>query len=334
MYSRTECNCTIINEWITQGWRWASTLSLFSEIDWKSKTMNTNKMKKAAPFCVAAAAVLWGVLVVFVRQLNAAGFQAMDIVCVRVYGSTFFLLTGLTVFQRKWLRIKIKDSWCFVGTGVFSIVFFSYCYFRNVQVSSVAVSSILMYTSPVWVTILSAVCFREKLTKRKVAALLLALMGCVLVSGITGGLGNISIQGLLLGLGSGIGYGLYTIFGQFALNKRYHPMTVSTYTFLFACVGVLPFVSIPSILYRLMEEPTLWIYAVCISLFTTCLSFSLYTLGLQYMEPGQAAVLATLEPIVSTIVGVVLFQEPLTFVMVLGIVLVLVSSVLITQKEL
>lgn len=293
--------------------------------------MNTDKMRKAAPFLVAAAAILWGFLVVFVRKLNAAGLEAMDIVGIRVYGSAFFLFVGIGMLQRKWLRMKIKDSWCFVGTGVFSIVFFSYCYFRNVQVSSVALSSILMYTSPVWVTLLSAICFREKLTGRKMLALLMALAGCILVSGITGGVGAVSTQGILLGLGSGIGYGLYSIFGRFALNRGYHPMTVSAYTFLFACVGVLPFIDVSSILLRLMEETVLWVGAICISLLTTCLSFSLYTFGLQYMEPGRAAVLATLEPIVSTLVGVFGYQEPLTPVMLVGIVVVLAASVLISR---
>lgn len=54
--------------------------------------MNMDKRKKAAPFLVAAAAVLWGFLVVFVRKMNAAGLEAMDIVSIRVYGSAFFFI--------------------------------------------------------------------------------------------------------------------------------------------------------------------------------------------------------------------------------------------------
>ncbi|MBQ8233363.1 MAG: EamA family transporter [Lachnospiraceae bacterium] len=290
-------------------------------------------MKKAAPIFVAAAAILWGVLVVFIKQLSIAGFSAMEIVALRVYGSAIFLLLGLLFVKRKLLRIKIRDSWCFVGTGVFSIVFFSYCYFRNVQVSSVALSSILMYTSPVWVTLLSVACFREKLNRGKIVALLLAIAGCCLVSGITGGLGAVSFQGILLGLGSGIGYGLYSIFGRYALNKGYAPMTVTAYTFTFACVGVLPFVKFSTIIETLNEQPTLWLWAIGMALFTTCLSFTLYTIGLAHMEPSRAAVLATLEPIVTTLVGTVLYKEPLTFSMVAGIVLVLVSSILISCAD-
>lgn len=294
--------------------------------------MNVDKKSKAAPFLVATAAMLWGALVFFVRKLSAAGFSAMDIVCIRAYGSSFFLAIGLGLLKRPLLRVKLKDCWCFVGTGVFSIVFFSYCYFQNVEVSSAAVASILMYTSPVWVTLLSAIFFKEQLTKRKLLGLILALVGCVLVSGITNGLVSVSLQGILLGLGSGIGYGLYTIFGQFALNKGYHPMTVAFYTFLFACIGLLPFVSVSSILNKLLSDPELWLYAICIAFFATCVAFSLYTIGLQYLEPGRAAVLATLEPIVATLLGVVFYQEKLTAVMVAGIVLVLVASVLISRK--
>lgn len=295
--------------------------------------MKNKKMQQVAPLLVAAASILWGILFIFVRKLSEADFSAMDVVCIRAYGSVLFLFPGLFAVNRRLLRVNVKDCWCFVGTGVFSIVFFSYCYFRNVQVSSAAFASILMYTSPIWVTLLSMVFFKEKMNRGKWIALAMALVGCVLVSGITGGAGGMSVQGILLGLGSGIGYGLYSIFGRFALDKGYHPMTVSSYTFLFACAGVLPFVSVSSIISKFVERPVLLAPALCMALFTTAMSFSLYTLGLRYMEPGRAAVLATLEPIVTTLVGTFYYKEPLTAVMALGIGLVLVASVLISRSK-
>lgn len=289
-------------------------------------------MQRIAPFLVAVAAVLWGILFVFVRKLSAANFSAMDVVCIRAYGSVLFLFPGLYLINRKLLRVKFKDVWCFVGTGVFSIVFFSYCYFRNVQVSSAAFASILMYTSPIWVTLLSMIFFKEKMNRGKWMALFMALTGCVLVSGLIGGAGAVSAQGILLGLGSGIGYGLYSIFGRFALDKGYHPMTVSSYTFLFACMGVLPFVSVSSIISKFVQEPMLLVPALCMAVLSTAMSFSLYTLGLAHMEPGRAAVLATLEPIVSTVAGVLFYQETISVAMLAGIALVLVSSIIIGKN--
>ncbi len=290
-------------------------------------------IQKAAPVFVTGAAILWGILVIFIKKLNAAGLSSMEIVTLRVYGSAVILILGLLLYNRKLLRISVKDTWCFVGTGVISIVFFSYCYFKNVTVSSVAVSSILMYTSPIWVTILSRFVFGEKIGKQKLVALTMAVLGCAFVSGIAGGVGNVSTEGMLLGLGSGIGYGLYSIFGRVALEKGYHPMTVSAYTFLFACVGVLPFINGDGLLAKMSVGAELWGWAFAMAFFSTCMSFTLYTVGLKYMEAGRAAVLATLEPIVTTIVGVVVYHEQISGAMLLGIVMVLGASVLISRKQ-
>ena len=289
-------------------------------------------IQKAAPVFVTGAAILWGILVIFIKNLSSAGLESMEIVTLRVYGAAFVLVIGLLLYNKKLLKIRLKDTWCFVGTGVVSIVFFSYCYFKNVTVSSVAVSSILMYTSPIWVTLFAGIIFGEKIGRRKLVALIMAFLGCVLVSGITGGAGRVSMEGLLLGLGSGIGYGLYSIFGRIALEKGYHPMTVSAYTFLFACVGVLPFIKPVEIWEKMNVAPGLWGWALCMVLFSTCMSFTLYTVGLKYMEAGRAAVLATLEPIVTALVGVLLYKEMLSLIMVLGIVMVLGASVLISKK--
>ena len=287
---------------------------------------------KAAPVFVTGAAILWGILVIFIKNLSVAGLDSMEIVTLRVYGASLVLVAGLLLYNKKLLRIKRKDAWCFVGTGVISIVFFSYCYFKNVTVSSVAVSSILMYTSPIWVMIMSRFVFGETIDRRKLIALGMAFVGCVFVSGIAGGVGGVSAEGLLLGLGSGIGYGLYSIFGRIALEKGYHPMTVSVYTFLFACLGVIPFVKPVEIWNKMSVEPGLWGWAFCMVFFSTCMSFTLYTIGLKYMEAGRAAVLATLEPIVTTLVGVVFYKELLSVVTVLGIVMVLGASIIISQK--
>jgi len=288
-------------------------------------------MKKAAPAFVTGAAILWGVLIIFVRRLDGAGLSSMEIVALRVYGSAAILVPGLLIYDKGLLKIKWKDMWCFAGTGIVSIVFFSYCYFKNVTISSAAVSSILLYTSPVWVTILSRLVFKECIGWIKLMALFMAVVGCGLVSGIAGGLGNVSMEGILLGLGSGIGYGLYSIFGRIALEKGYHPMTVSTYTFLFACIGVLPFLNPGSLLEKMNRYPSAWLWVLAMALLSTCMAFTLYTVGLKYMEAGRAAVLATLEPIVTSLVGVIAYQENLSPVMILGIALVLISSIIINR---
>ncbi len=248
-----------------------------------------------------------------------------------------------------------KFRWCFIGTGLVSIVFFSYCYFRNVEESSAAVAAILMYTSPMFVTLLSAIFFKEKLTKTKLLALLLAIIGCALVSGIASGIdiksllgiasgigttssleaGGIigpSFLGIALGLGSGIGYALYSIFGRFALDKGYSPFMVTAMTFTFACVGVLPFIDIIGLVTRLITEPKYILLALVMGLVGSCTPFALYTLGPRYMEASKAAILATLEPIVTALVGTFFYKEPIDIFVVVGIAMVLVAGILCSAK--
>ena len=319
------------------------------------ETKKPNYLHKFAPIFVILAAIFWGILVVFARAFGKADFGSMEIVTMRVYTSVIFAWIMFLLFdhngQRKKTkspkntqdslnpqtttkkRFHLRDSWCFIGTGLVSIVFFSYCYFRNVEVSSAAVAAILMYTSPIFVTILSALLFKEKFTKLKGLALILAIIGCALVSGITSILTPASLPGLLLGLGSGIGYALYSIFGRFALNKGYTPFFVTAMTFTFACVGVLPFVNIVALATKLINEPKYILLALIMGLVGSCTPFALYTLGLRYMEASKAAILATLEPIVTALVGTFFYKEPIDIFIIIGIAMVLTAGILCSRPE-
>lgn len=324
-----------------------------------NQTHKSTLLKKIAPVFVILAAVFWGILVVFVRAFGQADFKSMEIVTMRVYSSAIFGWVLWKIFDGKSQRKKnlttpqkqhtdsksfrLHDSWCFIGTGLVSIVFFSYCYFRNVEESSAAVAAILMYTSPIFVTLLSALLFKEKLTKTKLTALLLAILGCALVSGIASGIGTTpspgaggimgpSFLGIALGLGSGIGYALYSIFGRFALDKGYSPFMVTAMTFTFACVGVLPFIDIAGLVTRLINEPKYIVLALVMGLVGSCTPFALYTLGLRYMEASKAAILATLEPIVTALVGTFFYKEPIDIFVIVGIAMVLIAGILCSAK--
>ncbi len=102
----------------------------------------------------------------------------------------------LLIFDRKLFVIRLKDLWCFLGTGICSIVFFNFCYFKAITMTSLSVAAILLYTAPAIVMVLSYFLFKEKLTKRKLLALAMTFAGCVLVTGILTEKGSVSFGGL------------------------------------------------------------------------------------------------------------------------------------------
>lgn len=178
--------------------------------------------------CVLLAGIFWGSMGLFVRQLNAAGLYAIDVMQLRVLLSAIFVGLYLLLFDRQKLRLRPRDIWCFAGSGICSLMLFSWCYFTGMQAASLAVMAVLLYTAPVFVMLMSIVFFREKLTGAKLTALVLCLAGCVLVSGV-GSSERLGLRGLLLGLGAGFGYALYSIFGRCAIDRGYSSWTITFY---------------------------------------------------------------------------------------------------------
>lgn len=287
----------------------------------------------AGTACVLFAAALWGSMGVFVRNLNAAGLMALDITQIRI--TVGFLVIGayLLLFRRDLLRIRLKDLWCFFGTGIVSLLFFSTCYFQSMEYVSLSTAAILLYTAPIFVMLMSLVLFKEKITPIKLCALLSALLGCVLVSGIGGDSLGEPI-GLLLGVGSGFFYALYSIFSRFAIQRGYSSLTIVFYTFLFCSVGC-AFLSDWGTIGHVLAKADVPLLLLCLGLgvVTGFLPYVFYSHGLELMESSKASILASIEPVVATLFGVFLFHEPLTLTGGIGIVLVLSAVVMLSVKQ-
>ena len=175
---------------------------------------------------VLGAGFCWGFMGFFTRQLASFGIDSNGAIIVRC--SVAAVCFGLLILCRDpgQFRIRIKDLWCFLGSGLLSLLFFTFCYFHAISMMSLSAAAILLYTAPAIVMLLSAVLFREKITKKKIAAVLIAFAGCCLVSGI-GTDTVLTLQGILYGLGAGFGYALYTIFSRYALQRGYSFSVVS-----------------------------------------------------------------------------------------------------------
>ena len=191
------------------------------------------------------------------------------------------------------------------------MLLFTVCYFSCQRICSLAAASILLYTAPSFVVVLSAVLWHEPVTKKKLLALALTLLGCALVCGVFAGDLTVTAGGVLLGLGSGFFYALYSVFGRYAL-AHYGPMTVTVWTFLFAGPASL-----------VLLRPGRMAAALGLVVFSTAAPYILYTRELAQVESGKASIMASLEPAAAALVGVLAFGEPLSPLSLAGILCVL-----------
>ena len=288
--------------------------------------------RNIGPALILLAGCFWGSMGIFVRRLTDYGFSSIQIVAIRVTLAALVFCILLFIKDPSSFRISVKDIPLFLGLGFGSILFFTVCYFTAITMMPLSTAAILLYTSPIWIMLMSVLFFREKLTGRKLLALVLAFAGCVLVSGVSGE--GMTLTGLLVGLGSGIGYGLYSILGTVAL-RRYSPYTVTTYTFVFAALGSWLICRPAEMLAKFAAAPDLpglVFFCVLTALVTAVIPFLAYTLGLQTVEASRAGILATVEPLVATLIGVAVFSEPLTLLSGLGMLLILAAVVLLNGK--
>ena len=167
--------------------------------------MSEKKKRGVGPLLILLAGCFWGSMGIFVRKLGEYGFSSVQIAAIRLTLAAVGFSEILLIKDRKGFKIHLKDLPLFLGLGFGSILFFTVCYFTAIRMMPLSTAAILLYTSPIWIMLMSVLFFREKLTGRKLLALGLAFAGCVLVSGISGE--GITVTGLLIGLGSGVGSG-------------------------------------------------------------------------------------------------------------------------------
>jgi len=281
-------------------------------------------------FAVVASGILWGIISIFIRGMNSANLTPVQMLQMRTLLAAIIMLFLIFSIDKTLLKINLRDVWMFIGSGVVSLTFFSLCYFQTILEAGASVAVILLYTSPIFIIILAYLLFKETITPVKITALVMTFAGCILVSGLGSGSGTITFKGFLIGLGSGFGYALYSIFSRFAL-KKYSTLTIIFYTFLFSGLSTLPFSGIGQMMANFQASSLL--YGIGTALFCTVLPYILYTYGMTRLETGKAAILVTIEPLVGTLVGCCLYGEQMTSVKAIGILLTFSAVVLLGIKK-
>jgi drug/metabolite transporter (DMT)-like permease len=286
------------------------------------------KNNKKYTLFIIAAGVLWAFISVFVKRFAAMGMDSFDILLLRSFFSTVIMLIFMLIFCPEKLKIRLRDIWMFFGTGCISLTMFNICYFNTIQKAGASVAVVLLYTSPIWVMLMSAVLFKERITGTKILALVMTFAGCVLVSGVLSSADGLSLTGLLVGICSGFGYALYSIFGRFAL-RRYDTLTVTFYTFAFA-ISVI-FITHPvKLVSTMVSQPTSFLWAIGMALVSAVVPYILYTVGLSRTETSKAAIFATVEPLVASLVGIFAWHEEAGVFKIIGMALILASSIILS----
>jgi DME family drug/metabolite transporter len=249
---------------------------------------------------VLLAAALWGLLGPASRYAFQAGVTPMEAAFWRaVLGGVLF---GAHAAARGQVRVARRDLPAVVGFGLTGVALFFASYLRAVQEGGAALASVLLYTAPVWVAVLSAVFLRERLGPRRLLAMAVAMAGVAGIA-LTGG-GGVRMSGAALfwGLLSGWAYALYYVFGR-RYFARYSAATLFLYAYPVGALALLPLVHFRP------KTGTAWAALLFVAVVPTYGGYLAYSAGLRRVEATRAATVATLEPVVAAIVAYALWGE-------------------------
>jgi len=279
---------------------------------------------------IALAALLWGSLGLFGKTLNSNGVMPIAVVAIRILIAFVCLLFYWFFIKKEIPKIKRSDIPLLLLYTLFSVIAYNYLYFSAISLIPIAIAAILLYLSPIFVVLLSSMFLGEKLTSQKLIATIIVLFGTILVINPQN-LQNINFLGILFGIGSGLTFALYSLFGK-KLTKDNDPVSIVTYSFGLGSIGLIAmavFSKQISVSYSLNT----WILLLILGLVPTLLAFVSYNSGLKKIEASKASIISTLEPVVAAILGFFVLSEKLSFSQITGIVVVIFGIIFISYKK-
>jgi len=289
--------------------------------------------KRASGFLlVLGAAALWSTSGLFIRRTVAgSGLSALSLAFWRDLATFLCLLLGLILARPRWLRVERRDLPWLAALGMLGVGTFHVLWNLSILQIGYGVATILLYSAPAFVTIMARLLWREPLTRFKLLAVALTLIGCVLVAGKEelAGVG-LTAGGLFLGLSAALAYGSFSLFGR-QVARRYPPWTVLTYGFGFGALALFPFQ------FRTAPPwpptPAAWGWFAGLVLVATIIPFGAYVAGLRRLPVSVATILATSEVLFGPLIGYLVFGEQLGGWQMAGGVLVASGVLLIALRS-
>ncbi|HAF61290.1 MAG TPA: EamA family transporter [Anaerolineaceae bacterium] len=292
-----------------------------------------------------ASAVFLSTTAIFIRFLTTN--YAMPVLVLAFWRDFFVVLTLLPIMAIKvprLVRIQHKDLHFLLIFGFLLAIFNSF-WTISVALNGAAVATVLCYCSAAFTAILGKWLLKEDLGWVKIIAIVCSLLGCVLVAGAYDRTAwQTNLTGILSGVLSGLAYAAYSLMGRSASQRGLNPWTTLLYTFGFAAVILLVLNMIPGFnligkaviphdLFWLGTDLKGWIVLFLLAAIPTVMGFGLYNVSLQYLPASVVNLIATSEPVFTTILAYLIFHEKFEMAQWLGSILVMTGVILLRLER-
>lgn len=275
---------------------------------------------------VLGAGIIWGSFAPLAKALYALNAPVLSVALLRPALAFFIILIILAYKNKVYLKVSARDLPLMALYGLVGIGLFNLFFLYTIHVTTIITAVFLLYSAPVFVTVISRLAFKEPLVKLKVMALVCSLIGlALLVEVYNPKVLKVSLVGIGTGLAAGLAYALFSIFGKTAMRKYSH-WTALVYALGFGTF-FLAFIAAPS-LKDLPLTPKVGALLLLTGTVHTLAAYALYVKGLRSVEASRASILTTVEPVVASIIGLAFFSELISPLQALGGGMVILGAIL------
>ena len=268
---------------------------------------------------VAIAATLFAVNGSVSKVVLDSGLSSLELAQIRATCAALGLLAFLLVFARPRLRVGRRELLVLAAFGVVGVAMVQWLYFVAIHNLPVGVALLIEFTAPLLVALFARFVYKEQIRRRIWVAVILCIAGLGIVVEVWTGVA-FSTVGVTAALGGAFGLAAYLLMAE---RERRHrdPVSLSFYGFLFAAAlwaVVQPIWEFPwSVLGENvslqgnLEDQTapVWVLVGFIVVVGTMVTFSLLTGALRHISATRASIVATLEPVLATVVAWVWLGE-------------------------
>ena len=284
---------------------------------------------------VTAGSLSYAIEGVLITEINQRyNISTPTIVFYRQWAVTLVLIGSLAVLRPSLLRVRWRDLPFLIGMGLLVDGIGNLAYTQAILTAGISVTTVLVHTSPVWVNLFAFLVWRDKLGLPRLAALVGSFLGILFVAGvIPHGPIQLNGSGVLLGLLTSLTAASFFLLGTYAV-KRYSPITVITYIFGSAAVG-LTFIQSPALVTAVFRTPNAFIWILALGLGPGLLGSLGWIAGTQYLPAGVSSlVAASMEPVLASSVAWILLDERLNLYQILGAFITIACVVMLGYFDL
>jgi drug/metabolite transporter (DMT)-like permease len=276
-------------------------------------------------FLILISGSSFGTLAIFARLAYEDGVTPITLLFLR------FGIASLCMLFIMWLRgIPIPRGWILLGLafmGGIGYVGQALSYFTALTLIPAGLVALLLYLYPAIVTILAVIILKERISKWKVIALLIALGGTVLTIGPTGG-GQ--FLGVIFGLAAAFIYSIYILVGS-KITKQVTAIQSSTVVIVSAAIVFGGLVAIKGPAFPATAFG--WASVIAIALISTILAIVTFFAGLERVGPTNASTLSTVEPAVTVVLAAWVLGEAISSTRILGGIMIIVAVIILARSE-